>query len=122
MKITCPCGSVISDTTDDLPYKAYLRADQDDAEYQGILDRDARAIARAHRGEPSGGVAQEQLERALQELGLSATRLERPIYECQVCGRILVPSRRDARKFVSFLPESSVRGVLMSIDERTGGF
>ena len=121
MKITCPCGSVISDTTDDLPCKAYLRADQDDAAYQDILDRDARAIARAHRSEPSDNVAQGKLERALQELGLSATRLERPIYECQVCGRILVPSRRDAMKFVSFMPESGVRGVLMSIEERTGG-
>ena len=29
MKIQCPCGALIIDTTDKLPYKAWLLTDQD---------------------------------------------------------------------------------------------
>lgn len=119
MKVLCPCGTVISDTTDALPYKAYLRSDQDEFAYQDILVRDARALARSFRDEYSDDVAENMLQIALQEFGLSAAGLERAIYECPDCGRMLIRSRYDAMKFECYLPESEVRGVLMSISSET---
>lgn len=64
MKIACPCGEQISDTTDSLPNKAYLLADQDwAASTDGAQERwpDIEAIW---------------------------LRKTREIYQCAACGRL----------------------------------
>lgn len=100
-KLLCECGHVISDTTDDLPYKGELVADGDHElvwsvlpDLQGTTDRrwDAvTAIRMAHC---------------------------RDLYECTSCGRLWIERLPGTRIFVSY---SSDSGRVENILGPTGG-
>ena len=108
MRILCPCGSVIVD--DGLPnqHKAHLRPDLSDSRFSGALIREAETIARDYR--TAGRTGDEALKRALEEFGMVGVHLERALYECSDCGRLLVmlPGGRMA----TYVPETPTRGVL----------
>jgi hypothetical protein len=62
MKYRCRCGNLISDNTDNLPYKARFVADQDWEEFVTLMES------------PEG----------------SAHRLIKHIYQCPSCGRLQI--------------------------------
>ena len=67
MKLRCECGGLIHDTTDGLPNKAELLADQD------LFD------------------LVEELEKAPSSSARALSAFTRSIYQCEGCGRLLVP-------------------------------
>ena len=98
MKIQCPCGYLIPDSTDNLPNKAHFIADQDwDAFWEEV---DAAV-------EKSGPSAR-QKEAAV--MRLRSLRMFRPAWQCPDCGRILVddPSH-TARSFAPDPDDEPVR-------------
>ncbi len=124
-KMRCKCGYVIIDQTDSLPYKAYFLPDQDvdDALYAPIGNV-AGFIEARERGDEEGflqkqgikkmGASPEQtLESSLDRLILDPRSVfQREMYECENCGRIWLEARSSGNEWVSYLPESSKRGIL----------
>lgn len=134
-KLCCPCGNALSDVTDDLPYKAYLRTDQD---IEQPLDEMAQTIvgllAARERGEEGQYLAQVYRKRGyrpegidllvsdMEKRGLAVTvaeilyawwnQHERTMWECGECGRLLVQRGPGIYEFKPYLPESQVRGIL----------
>ena len=130
-KLRCPCGNVLSDITDDLPYKAYIRSDQD---IEQPLDEMAQTIAgllaARERGEERQYLAQVYRERGhrqegieqfvshaqLRGLAVTVAELlynwwnhhERTMYECGECGRLLVQRGPGINEFKSYLPDSQI--------------
>ena len=91
MWIECPCGGVIKDTSDSLPNKAYLLADQD---WSVILDA-------TKPGKPP-----------VVDVG---TRT-RAVYQCVQCGRLTLDDPVTG-EMLWFAPENDSRGrALGSID------
>lgn len=133
----CVCGHRISDTTDCLPYKAYIRMDEDTqkpielamAQVVGFIEaRAAGTEAEAaflrqcalDRGEPEDYAQSEvnsYLGKPLNEVLESLifhfwNNYDHSIYECEMCGRLWVET--DGNMMVSYLPQTDVRGVLWS--------
>jgi hypothetical protein len=133
-KLGCTCGNVIRDQTDDLPYKSYIRDDEDvqkpielladllspywDARQQGQEADFIRQVAHS-RGEPDD-YAESQVRRlAVKPVSEVLFQLifpfwnnyDRAIYECEDCGRLWVEVEDH---FVSYLPETDTRHVLWS--------
>ena len=84
-KLLCKCEHVISDTTDDLPYKGEIVAD---ADWEAVWGRISELGA--------AGIADFTDK-------ISAIRLEhcRTAYECQNCGRLWVQKSPGSNTFVS---------------------
>ena len=89
MKITCACGAIIVDQSDDLPHKAHIIGDKD---YLDFLDRidaaiedtsadKARMAMQVRRGEPG-------------RLG----------WECGTCGRLYLNDASN--NLEAYLPEN----------------
>jgi diphthamide synthase subunit DPH2 len=78
MKLTCPCGHIVSDTTDELSYKGHILADQD---FHPVLDAIDESVIAASTSKNS---ADEFSRRARNSL---IQRL-RGIYKCESCGRV----------------------------------
>lgn len=85
MKFTCRCGALITDTTDFLPNKAYLIADQD---LEDFFDAPEPIFAKMGR-------------------------FDRLIHQCDDCGRLWVDDA-SRRHMTSFRPEDGTDRVLAS--------
>jgi hypothetical protein len=134
-KFRCTCGNVIRDQTDHLPYKSYLRDDEDiqkpielladllsqywDARQQGQEADFIRQVEHS-RGEPDDNA--EWQVRRLADKPVSEVlfhlifpfwnNYDRAIYECEDCRRLWV--EMDDNQLVSYLPETDTRHVLWS--------
>ncbi len=91
MKMRCPCGSLLSDNSDDLPHKGRLIADQDWNRFTESCER------------PVG----------------YDWRLTRHIYQCSKCGRINFDDPHDRTACYWFKPESdnTPKTLLQSVGE-----
>ena len=90
-KIGCRCGHIISDSSDNLPYKAALLPDEDGDRFFEMSDDIVAAM-----------------------------RLCRTIYQCERCGRLLV-EEPDGPTYRYFTPELDPRpGVLRSSRQDPG--
>ncbi len=87
MKISCPCGNDISDSTDFISYKAALIADQDGDDLRQAL---------AQGADPWAALRQHT----------AAT-----VYQCTECGRLVVMRGNELHWFS---PETTVRRLLYS--------
>jgi hypothetical protein len=136
-KFRCRCGNVLADNTDFLPYKAYLREDEDtqkpievmadllaryyEARQQGP-EAEAEVIWQLFRsvGEPESyadyqvnDLAGKPLPTVLYSLMFPFwSNYDRVIYECDRCGRLWFDIGHN--HFVSYLPETDTRHVLWS--------
>lgn len=134
-KFRCICGHVIRDQTDFLPYKAYIREDEDtqkpiellaealaqyfDARQQGREEEFIRTFELS-RGEPEDYAESEARHlkgKPLSEVLFNLifpfwTNYDRAILECVVCGRLWVDIEDNS--LVSYLPATDVRHVLWS--------
>jgi hypothetical protein len=136
-KLGCLCGHTIRDQTDFLPYKARILADEDTEKPREIL---AAALVDCLNAQQEGRLREflidfnqryaghtpetatnwvdhfvhldnlrEVLEHVLYPFW---NNYDRAIFECDRCGRLWVELPND--NFVSYTPETEVRGVLTS--------
>ena len=111
MKMQCSCGEIIHDNGNEMPNKGYLRSDQDEEKYQDYLEKEASSLAREYRG-LSPEDSQRFLKIALEEFALASVNLERQIYECKKCGRLLIPRPNASAEYLFYKPEGAFRGLL----------
>lgn len=78
MNFLCECGHQIYDTTDYLPYKAYLISDQD---WFDFLDEIDAAIEKS-------GTTLEDKEKALIKIRTLSSNLTKTVYQCPKCGNL----------------------------------
>lgn len=113
VKVECPCGHLISDSTDYIPYKATLIADQDRFD---MLDEIAAAAQRAC--ETTGTGDPTRLNDAIFRAVASMLRAhERAAYACSQCGRVLIQKRgEDNYEYESLSPDAGTdsRAILRS--------
>jgi hypothetical protein len=93
MKITCACGHLIVDGTDQLPHKAHLIPDQD---YFGFLNGIDAVIDDVHAGRITPHDAYMAVRHA------HASRLT---WQCSKCGRLYVDDRQH--KLNIYVPAST---------------
>ena len=140
-KLGCMCGHNISDQTDFLPYKAYIREDEDiqkpielladilaryyEARQQGQGDQFVKEFELG-RGEPENYAAIQAKylhDKPLRDVLFHLiypfwNNYDRSIFECERCGRLLV-ELEDGKSvvggiFVTYQPEAGTRHVLWS--------
>lgn len=102
MKIGCPCGNILRDQTDDLPFKAYFVADQD---YENLLtgiERQLAEIFTQAAGTPAAADPARQIGRVL--WAAMASR-RRTLYQCRNCGRLCLDGPDDPRELQWFKPD-----------------
>lgn len=81
MKITCHCGHLIPDHTDDLPQKGHLIPDQN---WNGLWDQiDEELLPKLASQKLSPDAASMQLRDVFSQV----TRI---LYQCQECGRLYI--------------------------------
>jgi len=134
----CKCGNRIADTTDFLPYKAHIRADEDTEKPIELLVDSLERFweAREHgqqddflrhwdlsRGEDATTAEwdveyyrDKPLASVLYHLIYSVwNQYERTIYECDECGRLWVELEpRESNHYAPYLPETEARHLLWS--------
>lgn len=88
MRFMCECGHLITDTTDFLPYKAYMISDIDWEDYWEAHEREAL-------GKPLGPYQ-------------DPMRYEQSFYQCEECGRLYFDDPDDPSRFIAFVPENKV--------------
>lgn len=134
-KLGCTCGNTIVDQTDFLPYKAYIREDEDtqkpiellaellsqywEARQQG---HEAEFIRQFELSQSATEAWVEVLVRQLAKKSLPQvlsdlifpfwSNYDRIVYECEDCGRLWVEMENGF--FASYLPETDARHVLWS--------
>lgn len=134
-KLGCVCGYSIRDQTDFLPYKAYIRQDEDTQKpIEMLVDALTRLMDAREHGRQAEFIRQFELARgenewyageeanALQDKPLAEVlthvifpfwnNYDRVIYECERCGRLWVETKDGS--FVSYLPQTDLRNVLWS--------
>lgn len=113
MKISCACGGVIVDSTDNLSYKGHLISDQD---WEDLMDAMDRAI------EQSGPSAEEK-EHAAMHMRRLLSKLERTIYQCTECGALIVDKVDGGlERFVKTEPYTGSRTLGSVFGEEWKGF
>lgn len=105
MKLQCPCGSIISDSTDGLPCKAHLIPDQDWVPLCISLEKVvADAVSRRM-----------ELENAFMQIHLLlASRL---VYQCQDCGRLFVDDNQHNSHIYTPSSDGTCKEILRSRPE-----
>jgi hypothetical protein len=128
-KLGCPCGHEISDTTDNLPYKGMVIADQDAEEFFDILAESvntfAAAVAAGRREEwiqtrlggtyPAGMRDSDVLHDAV--IGFFLGRIL-DIYECEQCGRVLLQRSPADPRFFTYTPDANRRHEVLKSGQR----
>lgn len=123
-KLTCTCGHLIVDQSDDLPYKGSILRDQDrEAVFAGPVARIARAIDGLRQGDASAFARefprpQEQADVEMAVWVMLHTEWHKrqlDVLECTACGRLWVQREPGINRYVSYLPEdAAAAGVLAS--------
>jgi hypothetical protein len=117
MKIYCECGYVIADSTDYIPHKANLTADQDVSDlYEGIS-----AILEQFIQDPQQSTAPypaaEKVRHASRKIAILLGNYQRHIlYQCPDCGRLHLND--VGRRLHTFVPtrEDVPRDLLRSVE------
>jgi hypothetical protein len=123
-KFLCRCGYVIIDQMDYLPYKASFFLDTDtnlsfERFYSYLHDLQLALnegnlqdfFDKTHGKEAVQGSFCLEDSIAMMFGGLTAL-FGHNMYECEQCGRIWLQVHRDMNRFIPFLPESNIRGIL----------
>ena len=110
MKISCYCGEVIIDQTDDLPQKAHLIPDQEwFATYDAIEDEVIDPLA---NGELTKEAAY-HLARAI------ISRSARLMWQCRGCGRLYIDDRAGNLRCYLPMDENTSKEILRSRETGT---
>jgi hypothetical protein len=115
MKIGCPCGNVLRDQTDHLPFKAYFVADQDFDDLLAGIEQQLAAIMVQAVGTPAAADQAQSLGRVLWDAMASRRRT---MYQCRNCGRLCLDDADDPRELQWFRPDDDEwKLVLASVSE-----
>ncbi len=121
-KLGCECGSVISDTTDNIPYKGSIIRDQDDEALYDSVANDISAFIEAllqGKGEewvrsyflsgyPVDNIKNEEVVSDIISRHLLSHRLD--IYQCMECGSIKIQKAPESEIFSSFAAHEWEKG------------
>lgn len=125
-KSMCPCGHIVRDQTDALPYKAMFLPDEDqEAVFEAVIDRLEAFMTARETGKQEeflrtylGEAYPKELDTKsiLNDLLVAVILAARKIYECENCGRVWIQKHAelDHNIYGSCLPEGAIRGVLKS--------
>ncbi len=124
-KLRCLCGYIISDQTEDLPYKAEYFADEDyEGSYGAFIHFIAEFIQMEQQGARNAFLATYFGEKYPQDLTVSdivsdaltgiRVAFGHTIYECENCGRLWLQRIPGKNSYVPYMPETETRGVLKS--------
>lgn len=127
-KLGCPCGNTIRDNTDGLSYKARLLKDSLCEPFSNWLVSELQSYVEAsEQGNVHAWLASRRYTEDYISLELDHGNVlhdhlhskflefERSVYECSVCGRLLVESVKD-NEFISYSPDTNKNNeVLASI-------
>ncbi|WP_428380856.1 hypothetical protein [Nevskia ramosa] len=94
--LKCKCGHIITDGTDNLPYKGEVISDQDWEAVWGAISE----------------LRQSSSDTCCDAITGIRIAHGRDIYECLRCGRLWVECEPGANEFVSFSPDTPVRNIL----------
>ena len=114
-KLGCPCGHVIVDQADALPFKAAIVRDQDaEALWMETTELLATFVAAVRDGNRAAWLAEHlspEYPQDVDDAGVISdllagfqVRYSTVAYECEVCGRLLI-RRAEALSFVPFSPD-----------------
>jgi len=124
-KLRCPCGHVIADNTDSIPYKARILPDENEAAFFGRFEEALRALLEvssaparerwlARFGFGSLPASVTSVEMCLDLVSSLLAELSRDCYECTACGRLHVERRALRNVFSSFSPDEGTYGALLA--------
>jgi hypothetical protein len=132
-QLGCECGGVISDNTDNIPYKGAIIRDQDvDAFYENVVKNinafiDSLLLGKREewiRGFFAGGYPVDDLKNADIVYDLLASHLldaKLDIYQCEECGSIKIQEASGSNRFRSFAAAGWKKGdtsILQSKEEK----
>jgi len=114
-KLGCVCGHVITDQTDNIPYKAKFIRDQDFGEYSDKYTDDIssfiEAVKDGRRNEWVKNYFSETYPTSISDssivfdiISVQDRIFEGDVYQCENCGRIKVQIQ-DKNLYASFVPE-----------------
>ena len=104
MKFICSCGHRISDTTDYLPYKGHIIADQDWFDFLEEIDA---AI------EKSGPTPKDK-ENALMKIRDLSINLSKTVYQCEECGNVFFDTKQPYFEEFRSCNDNVNKGLLQS--------
>lgn len=97
-KLFCPCGAVISDNTDNLPYKGWLIADSDIHQLVGSAGK--KIFSELSKNSLN--------EEDIGDLIFSILcDYSRDIYQCLECGLVHIEKQPNKNTFARFVPEQA---------------
>jgi len=94
MKISCSCGKILVDQTDDLPYKAHIIPDQ---HYFGLLEAIDDAIE-------NSGPSPSDKEAAAMRVRNLIGKITKLAWQCGVCGRLYFDGPPRSNTVYQFVP------------------
>jgi len=97
-KLRCECSEVISDSSDLLPYKAYIIPD---TLLHSLIEHAANLIIEGHGRD----LGLSEKSRIWDILGGTLDHFTLGSYQCPHCSRILIEPRAPGQMYRSFLPE-----------------
>ena len=113
MHFYCQCGNRISDTTDHIPYKAHIIADQDWFDLFGKRNSEFDCIVKRNNN------INDIIDKVIDLIYKTSSE----VYQCEECGRLYIYD--SSGRFEAFEPDSNNqnKGILQSIKgEKWQGF
>jgi hypothetical protein len=104
MKIHCPCGAIISDSTDGLPRKGHLIPDQEWGPMCTALEKVIEDAMARRLG----------AEAAFMQIHLLLGDASRLVYQCRDCGRLFVDDRQHKTHMYQPSSEETSKEILRS--------
>jgi hypothetical protein len=103
VKITCDCGALIVDSTDDLPHKAHFIPDQRwNALFEALDEQVIDALANRR-------LDHDAAYRRVRELLIGAVRL---MWQCRKCGRLYIDDAQQQLHAYAPADEASSKEIL----------
>lgn len=124
-KLRCPCGHVIVDNSDSIPYKARILPDEKEAAFFKRIEEALRALLEvnsaparerwlARFGFGSLPARVTSVEMCLDLVSSLLAELSLDCYECTACGRVHVERRAERNVFSAFVPDGGAYESLLS--------
>jgi hypothetical protein len=129
-KLGCPCGNVIPDQTDYLPYKGHVLSDLHcDDFFEWVVEQTQRYLEATREGRRGAWLIEEGFKQDYIDLKLSDSEvlhdliytrfltLKRDMYECDMCGRLHVQAQNGPR-FVAYGPDNGCFNAVLDAPAR----
>ena len=121
-KLTCNCGHVIRDQSDNLPFKGQILKDQDRGDFcENTSQAFVEYVSAIRSGNLDSWLEKWPWLRGATDRRVFSTLLDLfwlrykvDVYECEACGRLMVQDRTDSQTFVPFTPEHDAKGRILS--------